>query len=501
MKSASLVVALLLSTVWTAPGQVAGSGPGIFDGHSDIGETPRPGGVDFDEGKGEYRVTGGGANIWGTTDAFHFVWKRHTGDFTLTADVELVGAGIMAHRKAALMVRQHLGTSAPYADVALHGDGLTSLQYRTDEGGQTREIQSAVRAPGRIRIERRGSRFTMYAGDPGGRLQSSGPVTVVLKDPVYVGLAVCSHDAEVLETAAFTNVSLQTLRPQVRSHVSVFDIRTGEIEVVHTADRLFEAPNWSPDGTYLLVNSGGALWRLELGKKPSEPAKVDLPQLSGCNNDHGISPDGRRYAISARGATPASVIYTASRDGSNVRQITAKAPSYFHGWSPDGKWLAYAAQRDGHFYLYRIPADGGEEERLTSNPAYDDGPDYSPDGKWIYFNSQRSGNWDIWRIPASGAGLNDARAQQVTSDEYEDWFPHPSPDGKWMVFISFSRGTEGHPANQNVVLRMAPLPGADPKARDIRVLTKLFGGQGTINVPSWSSDSRKFAFVSYEILH
>lgn len=483
-----------------AAGQNTGAGPGIFEGHNDIGATPRAGKVEVDAARGEYSVTGGGANIWGTTDAFQFVWKRQSGDFTITADVKFIGAGVVAHRKAALMVRQDLGPGAAYADVAAHGDGLTSLQYRTEAGGQTSEIQSSVKAPVRIRIERRGHQFTMYAGTPGERLQGSGPVTVTLKDPVYVGLAVCSHDADVLETAVFSNVSLQTPRPQVRSRISIFDITTGQTEVIYTADRLFEAPNWSPDGKYLLVNSGGALWRIALDTKPAEPVKIDLPQLSGCNNDHGISPDGRWYAISARGATPASVVYVASEDRGKVRQLTAKAPSYFHGWSPDGKWLAYVGQRDGNFDLYRISANGGVEERLTSHPAYDDGPDYSPDGKWIYFNSQRSGNWDIWRMPASGAGPNDARAQQVTRDEYEDWFPHPSPDGKWMVFISFNKGTEGHPANRDVMLRMIPLPGAKLKSPAIRVLTKLFGGQGTINVSSWSPDSKRFAFVGYELV-
>ncbi len=495
----TLPLALIVSAA-LLPLTAQNTGHGIFEGHGDAGVTPRAGSVEFDATKGEYRITGGGANIWGTADAFHYGWKRLSGDVTLTADVRFIGAGVVSHRKAALMIRQGLEPDAPYADVAVHGDGLTSLQYRAEAGGDTREVQSAVKAPVRIRIERRGDRFTMYAGNPGERLQPSGPVAVTLKDPVYVGLAVCSHDANVLETAVFSNVSLQTPRPQVRSRISIFDIGTGETEVVHKADRHFEAPNWSPDGKYLLLNSGGALWRLALDRKPAEPVKVDLPQLSACNNDHGISPDGKKYAISARGATPASVIYTASADGGNVRQITAKSPSYFHGWSPDGKWLAYAAQRGGNFDLYRIPANGGQEERLTSNPAYDDGPDYSPDGKWIYFNSQRSGNWDIWRIPVSGAGPDDSRAQQVTSDEYEDWFPHPSPDGKWLVFISFEKGTEGHPANRNVMLRMMRMPGANLKTPAIRVLTRLFGGQGTLNVQSWAPDSKKFAFVSYELI-
>jgi Tol biopolymer transport system component len=178
--------------------------------------------------------------------------------------------------------------------------------------------------------------------------------------------------------------------------------------------------------------------------------------------------------------------------------MTPLAPSYFHGWSPDGRWLAFVGQRDKNFDLYRIAAAGGEEQRLTWNAGYDDGPDYSPDGKWIYFNSDRSGSWDIWRIPATGAGKDDKRAQQVTKDEFEDWFPHPSPDGKWMVFISFPKGTKGHPAGQNVILRLMPLPGAKLKPAAIKELVKLFGGQGTMNVSSWSPDSKKFAFVSYE---
>ena len=180
--------------------------------------------------------------------------------------------------------------------------------------------------------------------------------------------------------------------------------------------------------------------------------------------------------------------------------MTPEAPSYFHGMSPDGKWLAYTAQRNGDFDLHRIPTAGGEEQRLNRADGLDDGPDYSPDGKWIYLNSIRTGNFDIWRIPADGAGPGDAKAQQVTNDDWEDWFAHPSPDGKWMVLISFEKGTEGHPQNKNVRLRLMPLPGDNPGPGQPETIVELFGGQGTINVNSWSPDSKKFAFVSYELL-
>ena len=464
---------------------------GVFENATDVGVTPRAGAVEFDAASAEYRVTGGGANIWGAEDAFHFVWKRVSGDFVLAADVKFLGAGAVAHRKAALMFRQGLEPDAPYADVALHGDGLTSLQFRPTAGAPTQEIQLAQKAPARIRIERRGDRFTVFAGD------ESRTATVALKDPVYAGLAMCSHDASVLETAVFSNVIAQPPAPRIRSKLSVYDLKSGQTEVIYTADRVFEAPNWSADGTYLLINSDGALWRLPLDEKPVELQKIDLGQVAGCNNDHGFTRDGKRLAISARGATPASQIYVSASDGSGVRLITPKYPSYFHGWSPDGRWLAFVGQREGVFNLYRILADGsGEEQRLTSQRANDDGPEYSPDGKWIYFNSDRAGTWDIWRMPADGAGPGDSKAQRVTSDDLEDWFPHFSPDGKWMVFLSFKKGTQGHPPNQDgVVLRLMRMPAPSP----IRVLTTLFGGQGTINVNSWSPDSTKFAFVTYEI--
>jgi Tol biopolymer transport system component len=176
--------------------------------------------------------------------------------------------------------------------------------------------------------------------------------------------------------------------------------------------------------------------------------------------------------------------------------MTPDAPSYFHAFTPDGKSFAFVGRRADNFDLYRMPVAGGAEERLTVNPGYDDGPDYSPDGNWIYFNSDRSGSWDIWRIPPDGAGPDDSRAERVTSDAMEDWFPHPSPDGKWIVFLSFPKGTQGHPPNQHVQIRM--IPGNDGAAKPQFVMS-LFGGQGTMNVNSWSPDSTRFAFVRYEV--
>ncbi len=483
-----------------APAQTVGS----FEGHSDVGDAPKTGDAQFETASGTYRVTGGGANMWNQSDAFHFVWTRMSGDLSLTADIKFLGNGAVAHRKAALIVRQSLDPGSAYADAALHGDGLTSLQYRTEAGGQTLEARSPLTAPVRLRLERRGDQFRLLAGTAGAELQPAGPVTVTMAGSVYVGLAVCSHDANVLETAEFSNVRLETLgRPAVRSKITIFNLEDKTTEVVYAVDRLFEAPNWSRDGKFLLVNSGGNLYRLNVDRKGAEPEKIDLGAITGCNNDHGISPGGKMIALSARtGSAPGSQVYLAGADGSNPRLMTPKAPSYYHGWSPDGQWIAYTAQRNGEFDVYRMAVTGGEEQQLTTAKGLDDGPDYSPDGKWIYVNSDRTGNFDIWRFPADGSGPGDGKAQQITSDDREDWFPHPSPDGKWIVFVSFEKGTKGHPANRNVVLRLMRAPDAKPAASaQITELLPLFGGQGTINVNSWAPDSKRFAFVSYELIH
>ncbi|MGA2061005.1 MAG: hypothetical protein ABSG67_11025, partial [Thermoguttaceae bacterium] len=316
-----------------------------------------------------------------------------------------------------------------------------------------------------------------------------------LKDPIYAGLAVCSHDAAKKETAVFSSVHLENhgVIPDssqiLESTLETIDVETGRREIVCHVNQHIEAPNWFPSGEMLLYNSGGKLYSIPV--KGGSPSLIPTGEANRCNNDHGFSPDGKWIALSNNTVDRGSLIYIAPSEGGRPRLVTKLGPSYWHGWSPDGKKLAYCAQRNDEFDIYTINIDGSQETRLTDAPGLDDGPEYSPDGKYIYFNSERAGLMKIWRMLANGQ-----QQEQVTfDDDYADWFPHPSPDGKWLVFLSYDKSVKGHPANQEVVLRLMPAAGGEPK-----ILTHLFGGQGTINVPSWSPDSRKFAFVSYRLV-
>jgi Tol biopolymer transport system component len=224
------------------------------------------------------------------------------------------------------------------------------------------------------------------------------------------------------------------------------------------------------------------------------PVPVDLGILTNINNDHGISFDGRTWAISDNsqlldGKRP-SLIYTVPFTGGAPKRVTERGPSYFHGWSPDGKTVTYCGERDGNFDIYTVSVDGGAESRLTTHAGKDDGPEYSPDGQYIYFNSDRSGSMQIWRMKTDGSAQ-----EQITNDGSDNWFPHISPNGQTMVFLSYEHGVGDHPGNKDVRLRVMNLG-----TRAIDELAKLFGGQGTINVSSWSPDSEYLAFVSYQIV-
>ena len=469
---------------------------GIFSHQHDIGNVARPGSVNFDSARGEYLIAGGGENMWFTNDAFHFVWKELSGDFTLTADVKFIGTGGNPHRKACLLVRQSLKPGSVYADVALHGSGLTALQYRDMPDGTTHEIQSNISAPMRMRIEKRGDYISMWLAAAGEELKPAGGyLRIPFKGKFYVGLGVCAHDNKAMEKAVFSNVELKPVstpanaQPVLENTLETVAVDSTDRSAVYRTRDHIEAPNWSQDGKFFLFNSNGRIYKLPV--KGGTPEPLNTGDQIHCNNDHGISPDGTLLAVSDQTQDGKSRIYVLPIAGGAPRLVTPPAPSYWHGWSPDGKTLAYCAERNGQFGISTIPVDGGEETRLTTAAGLDDGPDYSPDGKYIYFNSDRTGRMQIWRMKSDGS-----EQEQITSDDYNNWFAHPSPNGRWIVFLSYAKDVKGHPANKDVMIRLMSL--SDSK---IQVLAQLFGGQGTINVPSWSPDSRSVAFVSYQLVY
>lgn len=272
----------------------------------------------------------------------------------------------------------------------------------------------------------------------------------------------------------------------MKSELCTYDLKTGHVSVLLASERLIEAPNWAPDGNSLIVNGDGRLFRVDLAAP--DLLEIDTGFATACNNDHGISPDGRWLAISDKTETGQSTIYTLPVSGGRPVRITGNTPSYWHGWSPDGKTLTYVGRRDGGaFSVFTIAVAGGEETCLTEGFEHTDGPDYAPDGRSIWFNGQKDGRMQLWRIGVDGTG-----ATQMTDDGFCNWFAHPSPDGKHVLYLAYLPGTTGHPRDRDVELRLLPAAGGAA-----RTLISLFGGQGTINVPCWAPAGHQFAFMRY----
>ena len=300
----------------------------------------------------------------------------------------------------------------------------------------------------------------------------------------------------VLAFAGFLSLSAQN--PQrVISYLEVYDLETRSHQVIKEFPFLIEAPNWTSDGKWLVINKNGRLYKVAPDGS-TDLIEISTGAVTQCNNDHVISADGKWIALSSNDPNEKgwnSYVYTVPFEGGDPKKITPLGPSYLHGISPDGKRIAYCAFRgpNNEQDVYVMPVKGGKEIRLTDAPGLDDGPEYSMDGKYIWFNSVRTGRMQAWRMKTNGK----EQTQMTFDTDMNSWFPHISPDGEKVVYIAYHDyevAAGDHTANQNVELRMIPAAGGEPET-----LVKLFGGQGTINVNSWSPDSKKFADVSYRI--
>ena len=275
------------------------------------------------------------------------------------------------------------------------------------------------------------------------------------------------------------------------SSLETMDVQTGARTVLKEFEYVIEAPNWTQDGKFLVYNSRGRLYTYELATGAIR--ELESGFAVDCNNDHVLSPDNREIAISHfTYADATSRIYIIPYAGGSPRLVTEKGPSYLHGWSPDGRQLAYCAARGGQYDIYTIAVEGESETQLTDLPGLDDGPEYSPDGRHIWFNSTRTGLMQVWRMETDGANPT-----QMVREDANCWFPHVSPDGRQVVYIAYGKDDVApgdHPANKNVEIRLVSADGGES-----RTIAKLFGGQGTMNVNSWSPDNRTIAFVSYRL--
>ena len=497
MKKALLWPSVILFAIFRHFAFAQSSEPvGVFDGYSDVGQPQKNGSAIYRPETQEYEVSGAGYNIWFDRDEFQFLWKRMRGDFIVYARARFVGEGADPHRKMGWMARQSLEDNAPHVSAVVHGDGLTSLQFRRTGGAETEEIRSELTATDVIQLERKGNTYTMRVAQFGEPFVTQQVTHLDLGEEAYVGLFVSSHNEEGTVKAHYRDVRITVPAPDtlvqgqeyIGSRLEILDVASGDRKVVHTDPQSLQAPNWLSDGRTLLYNHDGLIYTFDL--ITHRPTLLSTGEVTNNNNDHVVSYDGTTLGLSSdEEAFGGSVIYTMPITGGNPVQVTPRGPSYLHGWSPDGQSLLFTGLRQDNWDVYRIPSDGGPEVRLTTADGLDDGAEYSPDGAWIYFNSVREGSMRIWRMKPDGS-----QVESLTDDDFHDWFPHVSPDGKQLVFLSFLKEeveAGAHPFYQHVYLRSMPAEGGTPQ-----VIAYVYGGQGTINVPSWSPDSQKVAFVS-----
>jgi len=494
MKKATIVILMTALLEGNSRAQTMG----IFENSSDIGAVNHKGNTVYDPISQSYTLSGSGTNMWFGQDEFQYAYKSIQGDFILRARVEFLGDGMDPHRKVGWIVRNNLHSDSPHVNASVHGDGLTSLQFRREKGLDTEEKTSSDKAPDIIQLERKGNTYIMSTAKFGQPF-TSVELDMELSNEVFVGIYVCSHNPDVVEQAVYKNVRIITppkegyepYEDYIGSRLEIMDVETGYRKVLMTSSHSIQAPNWTPDGKTLIYNSNGFLYNYDL--QSGKVSMLNTGFANKNNNDHVLNADGSMIAISHHNEDDngdSSIYYLPISGADNPTKVTADGvgASYLHGWSPDGKKLIFTGKRDGAYNIVEVNIKTGKEKILTATEGLDDGPEYSPDGKKIYFNSNRTGTMQVWRMDKDGKNK-----EQLTFDEYNDWFPHVSPNGKNIVLISYSATIESgsHPFYKHCLLRAMPVDGGKSK-----IIAYVFGGQGTINVPSWSPDNKHIAFVT-----
>jgi hypothetical protein len=480
---------------------------GIFNTHQDIGKPTIAGDVIYNNNDQSYLIKGAGYNLWFGRDELHYAYNKIKGDFIITANFKFINKGADPHRKIGWMIRASETDDAAHMTATVHGDGLTTLQWRRMRGAFMRDPQDEIftkkSATEIIQLERLGKEYIMRVAHVGEPLQEVGRTDAIdMPNDVLAGIFICSHNPNVIEEAQVWNVRIEQTVPDTHngykdgilgSRLETLNIQDSKRKVIYEDKGRIEAPNWMPDGNAILFNKGGNIYTVPI--EGGEPKLLPTIGANRNNNDHVISYDKKSLGISShRDGMPGggSSVYILPITGGTAKLITDSTPSYLHGWTIDNKEVVYTAQRvskSTSFNIYKKPINGGPEVQLTFlQKGLADGPECSPDGKYIYYNSTQSGNMQLWRMKMDGT-----EQTQLTFDEYNNWFAHVSPDNKWIAFISFPNTIDpgDHPFYKRVMLRLMPINGGGPK-----VIATLFGGQGTINTPSWSPDSKYISFIS-----
>lgn len=510
---------------------------GEFEAHADIGLTPGVGDATFDAAKRTYAVTGGGNNMWAKVDAFHFAWKKMSGDVSFAADIAFqpnpTGPSD-PHRKACLIIRQSLDADAAYIDAAVHGDGLTALQFRDTKGAPTREVMSNVIGPVRLRIEKRGDQFTLWVGAAGEEPKYSGAsYNLKFAEPFYVGLAVGAHNGNDtstrVETVTFSRVELKnalsarapqlysTIETQASNPVNANQTQNTDRVVLHVAPGSIEGPLWLRDNSGIVFSRAGRLYKIpmripprerlpdgKLGPAPTlgaatplatgEPVLIDTGKCTAITRVHGLSPDGTQilFVDRSQGTPPAGQTrpppntYLVPLAGGEPKLLTPNTGAG-SSLSPDGKTFLF--DMDTAPDIFAIPVDGSAPaKRLTPNAGRNYGPQFTPDGRAILFCSDRSGSMQIWKMKPDGT-----EPVQLTNTESNNWFPRVSPNGTYAVFVTYPKGIAGDPPNSPVEIRRLNLTtGANDQ------MGRLIGGPAS--APTFSPANNQLTFVSYQMV-
>ena len=490
------IIILLVFTVLPVTSQENSIG---FFNNTSIENSERAGNFSYNSVDQIYTLKGGGLE----RDEFNYLYNHIEGNFIITANIEFKDEADISNSKVGLMIRKSEDEEAPNAGAVLHSDGSTFFQWKESAGtsmNEENQISSPKFGYEILQLELKGEEIIMRAAHWGEPLQEIGSKKLPsLAGEVLVGLFLNTVNEEDVEIAKAWNVRIDRSVADdynpgeegwLGSRMEIINVENGMRKQIYEKNDRFEAPNWMPDGDKLLFNMEGSLYTIKVDG--GDPEKFDTGFADNLNNDHGISFNGELIAISHHPPGKGSMVYVLPIEGGTPQLVTEKDPSYWHGWAPNNEEVVYVAIRGNNptYDIYKKSIYGGEEVALTDTGEGEhvDGSEYSPEGEYIYYNGSASGTMQIWRMKPDGSNK-----EQLTFDASNDWFPHISPDGKWIAYISFPAEipVNDHPSYKRVTLNLMPTAGGAPK-----VIAYLYGGQGTINVPSWSPDSKHLAFVS-----